>query len=73
MPRNSRPETESNMNSHKSRARKRRLAHAAGLLRTPYLIQVREAWVACLRAGWRDDLPERPDEFFATRGFPLNP
>jgi len=60
------------MNSHKSRARRRRLAHAAALIRrravTYTATAIREAWVACLRAGWSPAL-QRPNEFLSTRGF----
>ena len=62
------------MNSHKSRARRRRLAHAASLLRRYWRDSsadrsIFEGYMALRRAGWSPMLPEHANEFLSTRGF----
>lgn len=64
------------MRAHRSRQRVRRLAHAAGLIRTmgplgpvevPTRAQVSEAWDALLLAGWYGlDIPQL---FLLEKGF----
>ena len=62
------------MNAHKSRSRRRRLAHAAGLFRryvhnrTPNRM-LHETHRALRRAGWSFDLSNWPLAWLADRGF----
>ena len=63
------------MNSHKSRSRKRRLAHAAGLFRrymhdnrSPNRM-LRETHRALRRAGWSFEFSNRSIPWLADRGF----
>ena len=63
------------MNSHKSRARRRRLAHASGIFRryvhdnrSPNRL-LRETHLALRRAGWSFDRSDWPIPWLADRGF----
>lgn len=64
------------MLSHKSQARRRRLAHASGLFRryridqrTPNAL-LRETHQAMNRAGWSYRTARWPDKWLASRGHP---